>query len=271
MFRLKCLYLIFVISCVSASRYYYSEDYSTEHTDSIDSLDSTESEEIKLLKTIVKKECLDYGLKGRISYIKDSTPKCFMHSLSYETIQYFDRAKRTDNYNGAITKACEHKDKFKTCIKTSITELDQCLTEDVITLQNAIFQHEELLDYACTNANKIERMLNDDADDCIRRNQRGIERCFTEALEANKPEKIETFDDIKTAVTQFYCSNAKTLETCIMDKLNSCSQSTIDLAKGAIRIVTNDKICQKLTSSSSLPSLSMFGFIITMLIITIFK
>lgn len=225
------------------------EQFSTELTSTNLTLDSA--------KALLKNKCIEVNgqEKGQQVFekIESSTlklGKCISEIVNITAIQSeIEKASPQGELDVVFSKYCRKRPEALNCIEEFNTDLLPCLDEDEQQNQNVFMRIvRSLLNFVChKGGDQIALFIAEKGPECLETKKEDIQQCVNKTISNYIPNNgIGSINNLpKFIMGPKQCGHLENLESCILEKLESCQEITpANIVESMFRFIKNETICR---------------------------
>lgn len=179
----------------------------------------------------VKERCDKKGGNGTFEKVKiarNQTETCLHNLIDPDTIKNeLEEAKKTGSMDEVFLKYCKKRPEMRACVKIFYDAFEPCLEEDEKNAANltAVIAT-QLGDFACfKDGDRLAMFVAEGGVECIQSRSEGIQNCFNKTIQFN-PDTFSPTTLPKLVVDKKFCDGVTEIQTCVVDDLEKCTEST---------------------------------------------
>lgn len=208
-------------------------------------------------KDMVKDKCIkELGEeKGTEAYqeIESATlalGECINGIFNYSAMQEeIAEASPKGELDVVFNKYCAKQPDLVICIENFNKKLTPCLDKDERNSQDVFMRAaHKLLEFVChKGGDQIALFIAEKGPECLQANRESIQNCFNNTFSSYVPaEGLETVKSLpKLVLNAEQCEDIYRLETCIVQKLETCEEITpANIVESLFRFMKNETICR---------------------------
>lgn len=213
-------------------------------------------------KTLVKDKCLkvagnEEGKKA-FSEIENSTltlAECVNNILNFTAIQEeINEASPKGELDVVFNKYCLKRPEALKCIEDFNSKLTPCLDKEERENQDVFMRIiRSLLNFICyKGGDQIALFIAEKGPECLEAHKENIQNCINSTFSGYIPDEgIENVKSLpKFVMGPKQCNDMERLETCIVNKLETCEEITpANIVESMFRFIKNETICRSVAST----------------------
>ncbi|XP_037936721.1 27 kDa hemolymph protein-like [Teleopsis dalmanni] len=228
-------------------------------------------------KTLLKDKCIEIAGKEKgdeaFEEIMNSfgvLSECLTTIINYTAIQTeIEEASPRGELDVVFNKYCKKRPHVIECVEVFNKKLVPCLDAEEQDNQETVMRIvRSLLSFVChKGGDQIALFIAEKGPECLESKRDDIQQCLNDTFSDYVPkEGFQNFKSLpKLVMSQKQCNDIEKLETCIVERLETCTEITpANIVESMFRFIKNETICRNTPSAHKQNSTSSSSLLVTL-------